>query len=99
MAGDVVAGEIFAAHFGADAGKERIDSDEKFFGRQTVPLGIPHPLVAHGADAALEVFNEVMPASVAATMSQCSSAVTNFARFSGLWRSQWRSLAKPHSWE
>ena len=41
----------------------------------------------------------VMPHSTAATMSQCSSAVAKRARFSGLWRSQCSSLAKPHSEE
>ena len=41
----------------------------------------------------------VMPHSVAATMSQCSSAVTNRLRLSGLCRSQWSSLEKPHSEE
>ena len=42
---------------------------------------------------------EVMPQRVAATMSQCSKAEANCSRLSGLWRSQWRSLAKPHSCE
>jgi hypothetical protein len=41
----------------------------------------------------------VMPQSVAATMSQCSSAVTNRDRLSGLCRSQWSSFEKPHSEE
>src|ERR1039458_2472518 len=39
----------------------------------------------------------VMPQSVAATMSQCSNAETNSVRAAGLWRSQCRSLEKPHS--
>ena len=39
----------------------------------------------------------VSPESTAATMSQCSSAVANRPRLSGLWRSQWSSLANPHS--
>ena len=51
--------------------------------------------MAHGANAALELARRlVMPHSVAATMSQCSSAVTKRARFSGLCRSQCSSLAK-----
>ena len=41
----------------------------------------------------------VTPVNVAATMSQCSSAVANRSRFSGLCRSQCSSLAKPHSCE
>ena len=41
----------------------------------------------------------VTPQSVAATMSQCSSAVTNFGRSSGLWRSQCSSFDQPHSEE
>jgi len=56
MAGELVAGEVFAAELGADAGEEGVDGDEKVLRRQAVPLGIPHPLVAHGADAALDVF-------------------------------------------
>ena len=55
MAGEVVGGEVFAADLGADAGEERIDGDEELLRRQAAPLGIPHPLVAHGADAALEL--------------------------------------------
>ena len=39
----------------------------------------------------------MMPHRVAATMSQCSKAETNSDRFSGLWRSQCRSLENPHS--
>src|SRR5580704_3427531 len=39
----------------------------------------------------------VIPQSTAATMSQCSSAVANFSRLSGLLRSQCSSLEKPHS--
>ena len=38
-----------------------------------------------------------MPQSVAAIMSQCSKALAKSLRFSGLCRSQWRSLAQPHS--
>src|ERR1700733_11178802 len=41
----------------------------------------------------------VTPVSVAATMSQCSSAVAKLSRLSGLCRSQCNSLANPHSWE
>ena len=40
-----------------------------------------------------------MPHSTAATMSQCSSAVTSLPRLSGLWRSQCSSFEKPHSEE
>jgi hypothetical protein len=38
-----------------------------------------------------------MPHRTAATMSQCSSAVTNSSRLSGLWRSQCSNFEKPHS--
>src|ERR1700691_2120829 len=47
----------------------------------------------------LRSLTAAIPLSVAATMSQCSSAVLNNDRFSGLWRSQWSSLEKPHSEE
>ena len=39
----------------------------------------------------------VIPHSTAATMSQCSSALANFSRLSGLFRSQCSSFEKPHS--
>ena len=39
----------------------------------------------------------VMPQRVAATMSQCSKAETNWPRFSGLCRSQCSSFENPHS--
>src|SRR5262249_26767435 len=39
----------------------------------------------------------VCPQSTAATMSQCSNALTNCERFSGLWRSQCKSFENPHS--
>ena len=47
----------------------------------------------------LTALASVTPQSVAATMSQCSSAVLKAARFSGLCRSQCSSLANPHSCE
>ena len=99
VSGELVAGEVVAAELGADAGEEGVDGDEELFGRQAVPLGVPHPLVAHGADGAAARAGSVMPQSVAATMSQCSRAVTKRSRLPGLWRSQCSSLAKPHSWE
>ena len=42
-----------AGEFLADAVKERVEFGEKRLRRQAIPLGIPHPFVAHGADAAL----------------------------------------------
>ena len=50
----MVAGQVFAADFGAHSGKERVDSHQEFLRRQPAPLGVPHPFVAHGADAALD---------------------------------------------
>src|SRR5213075_975683 len=45
----------------------------------------------------LTFFASVMPHSVAATISQCSNAETNSARFPELCRNQCSSLEKPHS--
>jgi hypothetical protein len=39
----------------------------------------------------------VIPQSVAATMSQCSKAEANSARFAGLCRNQCKSFENPHS--
>ena len=85
--------------FSRTPASKRIDFDEKFLGRQAAELGVPHPFVAHRADAAFTLRGSVMPQSVAAAMSQCSKAVTNCARFSGLCRSQCSSFEKPHSEE
>src|SRR5271165_7689823 len=45
------------------------------------------------------LLGSVTPHNVAATMSQCSNALANSPRLSGLWRSQWSSFANPHSEE
>ena len=37
--GKMIAGQVFAAHFGAHAGKQRIDSDQKFSGGSPPHLG------------------------------------------------------------
>ena len=73
----MVGGEVVAGEFFADAVEERIEFGEERLRRQAVPLGIPHPFVAHGADAALDELRAGMPQSVAATMSQCSKAEAN----------------------
>ena len=72
----LVRGCVAPADLGADAGEQRIDAGEELFGRQAAQRGVPHPLVAHGADAARDAAaGSVMPQRVAATMSQCSRAV------------------------
>ena len=55
MAGEVVAGQVLAAQFCTNALEERIDCDKECLRRQAIPARVPHPLVAHGADAALEL--------------------------------------------
>ena len=55
MPGQMIAGQELAAKFGAHAGKQRVHGHQKLLRRQPAPLGIPHPLVAHGADAALQL--------------------------------------------
>src|SRR5208337_3700485 len=52
MPSQVIRGEIVARESFANAVKESVKSGEKRLRRQAVPLGIPHPFVAHGADAA-----------------------------------------------
>jgi hypothetical protein len=51
----MIAGQEFAADFGAHPGKQRVHGNQKFFRRQSAPLRIPHPFVAHGAHAALQI--------------------------------------------
>ena len=49
----MIAGQVFAAHLRAHAGKQRIDRNQETLRRQPSPFWIPHPLVAHRAYAAL----------------------------------------------
>ena len=49
----MIGGEIFAAEFFADAVEEGVEFGEEGLWRKAAPLGVPHPLVSHGADAAL----------------------------------------------
>ena len=56
MAGEMVGGEVLAVELFAHAVKQRIDLRQETLRRQAAPLGVPHPLVAHGADAALRAF-------------------------------------------
>ena len=49
---DPVAGRIDAAEFRANAGEQRIDGGQELFRRKPAELLVPHPFVAHGADAA-----------------------------------------------
>src|SRR5271170_1538981 len=51
MACDVIGGDVFALEFCADTFEERINFYEKFFGRKPAEVGVPEPLVTHGADA------------------------------------------------
>ena len=54
MARDVIAGEVFSAEFFTDAVKKRVELREEGLRGKTIPLGVPHPFVAHGADAAAD---------------------------------------------
>ena len=47
-----VAGGIHAAELRADAGEQRIDGGQEFLRREAAELLVPHPFVAHRADAA-----------------------------------------------
>jgi len=54
VAGEVVAGEVVAREFFADAVEEGVDGGEEGLRGEAAPLGVPHPLMAHGAGAALD---------------------------------------------
>ena len=53
MTGEVIGSEILAGELVANAIQQRIDLRQKRLRREPAPLWIPHPLVTHGADAAL----------------------------------------------
>ena len=46
---------VAAGDLVAHAGEQRVDGGEELLGRQSAPLRVPHPLVAHGADAARDL--------------------------------------------
>src|SRR5579872_5503733 len=52
--GDLVGSRILAIQFVARPGEERINLGEETFGGKSAERGVPHPLVPHGADAALD---------------------------------------------
>jgi hypothetical protein len=54
MAGEMVGGAVIALELVANAVEEGIELGEEGLRREAVPFGVPHPLVAHGADAALD---------------------------------------------
>src|SRR2546425_12010683 len=97
MPGKVIGRSIFAVQFFAYTCQQWIHPGEKFLGREA-PSEVFHiHLWPIAQMLRLTFFASVMPQSVAATMSQCSKAEMNFERLAELWRSQWRSLEKPHS--
>ena len=56
MAGDLVGGCVApGCDFVADAGEQRVDGGEELLRRQAPPARVPHPFVAHGADAARDL--------------------------------------------
>jgi hypothetical protein len=52
VAGDGVGPAVLAVQFVANAGEEGIDAGEEFLGGEAAEGVVPHPFVAHGADAA-----------------------------------------------
>ena len=98
MAGDVVGGEVFAAHFGAHAGQQRIEQR-----RGTLREG-SHPTLGFQSHLWPMAQTLRLRSAVGGDAGEgCGDHVAVFEcgekrlRLSGLWRSQWRSLAQPHS--
>ena len=54
MTGDDLGGDVFAGELVADAVEERVDLGQEILRGQAAPARVPHPFMAHGADAALE---------------------------------------------
>src|SRR5262249_4120508 len=52
VAGNLVAGFVAAVELAPDAGECGVEAGEEGLVRESAESGIPHPLVAHGADAA-----------------------------------------------
>jgi hypothetical protein len=52
VAGEVVGGKVVAGEFVAYAIEEWVDLRKERLRGEAVPAGVPHPFVAHGADAA-----------------------------------------------
>ena len=50
---NLIGSRVLAIQFFANAGEQRIDLDQELLRRQAAERRIPHPLVAHRADAAL----------------------------------------------
>ncbi len=57
MSRNLVARLVIAAEFRAHALQQRVHSHQKLFRRQPAPLRIPHPFVAHRANAALYILH------------------------------------------
>ena len=100
VSGDLVAGGVAPAKLRADAGERGIETRSRNSSGGSPPRARFHIHLWPMAQTLRETCaGSVMPQRTAATISQCSSAVAKRARLSGLWRSQWSSLAKPHSLE
>src|SRR5579859_2239079 len=53
MTSQMVRSRIFAVQLFAHSSQQRVYFCEKFLGWETAERGVPHPLMAHGANAAL----------------------------------------------
>ena len=56
MTGEPIRSRIFAVQFFAYVRQQRIHLDEEFFRGKAAQRGVPHPLMAHGTNAALHFF-------------------------------------------
>ena len=83
--GDLIGGGVAPVQLFADAREQRIDCHQKVFRRQAAERFVPHPLVAHGANAAPALGDgSVMPQRTAATISQCSKAEAKLVALLGI---------------
>ena len=83
--GDLVGSRVFAVEFFANAGEQRIDLGQELFAAAGRRVSAFHIHLWPMAQTLRFAFRgSVMPQSVAATMSQCSKAETNFARCVGV---------------
>ena len=85
---------VAAGQFLAHAGEQRIDGGQKSSGGKPPRRGVPHPLVAHGADAARNVGGIVDAAERRRHHVAMLQRGGEAARLSGLWRSQWSSFGE-----
>jgi len=69
----------FTIHFFAHAGEKWVYLNEKILRWQAAERGVPHPLVAHGADAALHLLG------IGDAAERCGNHIAMFERRNEFW--------------